>query len=169
LRFEYGFPFGSFSYAPGAGDQIGWYIDDIQVTLAQEFVVAEQNNAVNPDFNFVPTATKSFYLDARPVFFERFGGEWTPGAIVTAVPPAANPPTVEIKSIQSTGNSLQIEFDAADVSGAPEFRIEQAYGMGSNWEIIPENELQLEASGGRYIYHLPISTAGIRFFRVTVD
>ncbi|MGZ8901278.1 MAG: hypothetical protein ACXW3Z_14395, partial [Limisphaerales bacterium] len=83
--------------------------------------------------------------------------------------PPATRPTVEIKSIRSTENSWEIEFEAADVLGASQFRVERSDGLGSAWEIVGPEELQLERSGGRYVYRLPILNEGKGFFRVTVE
>ena len=62
LRFEYGFAFGGFNYVPGADAQIGWYIDDIQVTFAEELTSAQRSGVSEPEFAFVPSTAQTYLL-----------------------------------------------------------------------------------------------------------
>ena len=168
FRFEYGFAFGGFNYVPGADPQVGWYLDDIQVTFAEELVSAQITNSPDPEFNFVPAAAQSYLLDARPRIFD-FGGEWTSGTIVTAVPPSGPPPSVQITGIQAAGNNLQVTFVAPNATGSTIFQIERSTGLNGDWEIVPPSELELILTGGSYTYRLPNTAGPTQFFRVITD
>ena len=167
LRFEYGFPFSSFNYAPGTQDQVGWYIDDIQVTFAEEFVVSQTSTNTKPEFAFIPAETKTYYLDARPIFFDNFGGEWIRGTEVTTIPASATPPEVQITTIRPAGNGLEIEFTAANTSTI--FQVEAALDPSGPWQLVPQSELQLTNSGQTYLYRLPNPGSPARFYRVLTD
>lgn len=169
VRFEYGFPFGSFIYSPGAGDQIGWYVDDIQITFAEELTVTESKVVTVPEYSFIPSTERTYYIDARSIFFEQFGGEWIRGKVVAAVPASSTTPTVTISYIQGTGTSWEIAVDTANVSDTTILHIERTDGLTTPWEIIPTTELQVQNSGTQYIYKIPISRVGSGFFRITID
>jgi hypothetical protein len=168
FRFEYGFAFGGFNYVPGADPQIGWYIDDIQVTFAEELVGAQVSSATKPEFNFVPATAQAYFLDGRPRIFD-FGGEWSPGKMVTALPPSAPAPSIQITSIRPTGNNLAVEFVAANATGSTIFQIERSSGLNGGWEVVPLSELELISSGGSFIYRLPNTAGPSQFFRVITD
>ena len=168
FRFEYGFAFGGFNYVPGAEPQIGWYLDDIQVTFAEELVSAKTTTSTKPEFNFVPLTAQPYFLDSRPRI-SGFGGEWSAGRIVNAVPASSAPPTVQITSIRPTGNNLQVEFVAGNADGSTIFQIERATGLNGEWEVVPPSELELINLGGSYIYRLPNTAGPTQFFRVITD
>jgi hypothetical protein len=167
LRFEYGFPFSSFNYAPGTQDQVGWYIDDIQVTFADEFVVAQTTTNEVPEFDFVPGEARTHLLDGRPLLFGAFGGEWTRGTQVAARPATVNPPIMEITTIRSSGAALEVEFTAENTSSV--FQIEAAEEPTGPWQLVPQSEFQRVNSGESYVYRLPNAGDAPRFFRVLSD
>ena len=168
VRFEYGFPFGAITYAPGAFEQVGWYLDDIHVTFAQELEVEQMTTLSKPEFQFTPVEARNYFLDARPRFFGEFGGEWAGGILVSAVPPSTTVGSVNIVGIRMASGSIELEFEAPE--GTAIFQLEEARELNGGWEIRADASLEASAGeSGRYVYRLAGSVEGVRFFRVTID
>lgn len=168
LRFEYGLAFGELSYAPGAGEQIGWYLDDIQVTAAQEFSHESVVTSSNPDFRFNPSVERAYYLDARPRFLESFGGDWSPGKVVTAIEPSLQPPTVRITAMQLAGSLLEIHFEAPFAQSSAIFALEHSDQLSGDWQWLLPNVERVPGSD-RHVIRLPVSESSSQFFRVTIE
>ena len=169
LKFEYGFTFGAYYYIPGANDGLGWYIDDIQFTFAEELSFEQGLETANPNFQFIPPATQPYAVQARAIFYDTFPCEWTPLRVVNAIPAGQAPPAVQIVSIQSTGSTWEIQVNAENVSSGTVFQVERSALLNSTWQVVPQSELQIEISGNFYIYRIPISNQGTGFFRIITN
>ena len=167
IRFEYGFPFGTFSYIPGADDHIGWYIDDIAVMAAQELVVHDVFNEPAPEFRLSPLEERTYYLDSRPRFYETFTGEWTAGSIVNAVQPS-EPTEVRITAIRMAGMATEIEFESSNTNPAATFQLEQATDLSSGWTVVPTELIDPSEIGSQPVFRLN-SNDRAGFFRVTLE
>lgn len=167
IRFEYGFPFGTFSYVPGAEEHIGWFIDDIAITGSQELFVHQRVNEPAPEFRFIPLEQRTYYLDSRPRFYGQFLGEWTAGKLATAVAPAPYPTEVRITGIRFSGTSTEIEFETSQVESGAAFQIEESANLSSGWSVVPA-ELIDSSDSTRSVFRVD-SRAGARFFRVTIE
>jgi hypothetical protein len=94
LRFNFAFTGGS--YYPQSDNYVGWNIEDIVVTNAQQQVISVIDTA---GFAFAPTQAGTFILQAQPVIFSRFPLAFGPvkqvtvnatPAIVMGAPAVAN-------------------------------------------------------------------------------
>jgi hypothetical protein len=170
VRFEYGFTYAEDQYTPGVDTQLGWQIDDIQITASQELRVQTITTTIaNPQFEFLPNETGSLYLDGRPRFFQAFGGEWTTGKIVSVVEPWALEPRVNITQIQrAPDNAIEIYFQALDARPNPFFRVESSMKLGQGWTPHPDIAPKVTSSETEYRLVLPASGPSA-FFRIYVE
>jgi hypothetical protein len=169
IRFEYGFRFGELIYAPGTGDQIGWYIDDISITSAEELIVESQATASEPEFPFVPDSQKNYYVDARPRFFDAFKGEWTAGKIVAAVPPPPAPAQVRIVGLRASPQGLELEFEPTNTRPSAVYRLETAEDAGAPWLVVNPSTVEEIPLGARRAFRLSPGSGTARLFRVTIE
>ena len=167
IRFEYGFPFGTFSYVAGADDHVGWYIDDIGIVAAQELSVHEVVNEAAPEFRFSPVEERTYYLDSRPRFYEQFTGEWTAGSIVNAVQ-LSEPAEVRITAIRVIGTVTEIEFESSNTTPGASFQLEQAADLSAGWTAAPTVVMDQSETGSQPVFRLN-SNDRARFFRVTLE
>ena len=168
IRFEYGFRFGEFNYAPGAGDHIGWYLDDITVTFANELTVEDQTSMDKPEFPFLPRGPKSYYIDARPRLFGGFKGEWSEGKIVTAVAPLPVQAQVRVVAIRAGNTGLEVEFEPTNARPSAIHRLESAENATGEWTVVDPALVQEIKIGSHRLFRF---SGGIsrRFFRVTIE
>lgn len=169
IRFEYGFRFGELIYAPGSDDHIGWYIDDITVTAAEELLVESETTSTDPEFPFVPQTQKSYYVDARPRFFDEYKGEWTPGRLVTAAAPPPAPAQVVIVAIRTGTDALEVEFEPTNTRSTAVFRLETAKAPTGEWSVLDMSAIEEIQFGSRRIFRWPNSDGKAQFFRVTIE
>ncbi len=166
VRFEYGFTFGEPHYAPGTGDHIGWYVDDIVVTSAQELLVEGEMTTPKPEFPFVPPDKKAYYVAARPRLFGQFKGEWTAATSVTAIAPPPLPPTVKVVGIRPGPDRIELEFEPSNARSTAIYRLETADRVDGAWTIESSAEPKADAP---HVFQLPKGADSHRFFRVTIE
>jgi hypothetical protein len=168
IRFEYGFRFGEFNYAPGSGEQIGWYIDDIAVTFADELTILGNATREKPEFSFLPEGAGNYYIDARPRLFGGFKGEWAAGKIVTAVQAPSVPAEVRVVGIRAGSTGLEVEFEPVNARPTALYRLESASDAGGEWSVVDPGSLLETQLGSRRLFRLP-AMKGLEFFRVTIE
>src|SRR5439155_8573013 len=84
LRFNY--DYGSGSYYPQTGTNIGWFFDEIIVTNANQLLVGTTNSTATTNFLFNPPAGAGDYiLQARALIFTDFPLAWGPAKEVSAL------------------------------------------------------------------------------------
>lgn len=85
IRFLFDYRFGESAYL-STSDGVGWHVDDIFVTDAEELTgrVPAGGNAGSA-FQVTPSVAGVFTLRARPVFFGEYPGEWAPVKRVDAI------------------------------------------------------------------------------------
>ncbi|MBL9134913.1 MAG: CAP domain-containing protein [Verrucomicrobiales bacterium] len=163
LRLVYDYEGGS--YYPQVEGNLGWRIDDIVITNADQLegeVVSEVPTGTT--FAFRPAQQGSYLLQVRGRIDDRVY-PWGPGFEVTAQEGGPLPAEVRMKSIQPrSGGGWEIRWtlQAGDVAG---IKLEGAASATGPWST--ENQATIEATGvaGEYRSLVPSSGAGARFYR----
>ena len=66
--------------------KVGWYLDDLVVTNAEELAGPVTNTTSSASFAFDPAQIGSWALEVRPLLYGEFPLDWGPVTSVTAVP-----------------------------------------------------------------------------------
>ena len=83
LRFDYAFVSGLFFNQ--TDPTVGWYLDDLVITNAEELVGPVINTTTANNFSFNPAQIGNYALEVRPIFFGEFPGDWGPVRTLTAI------------------------------------------------------------------------------------
>jgi uncharacterized protein YkwD len=94
VRFLYDYHFGDAAYDQ-TSDGVGWYIDDIAFVNTDYpggTEVSEIQSSL--DFTFNAPEPGTFLLAVRPIFYEKYPGEWGPLRTITATLPPSDYPAI---------------------------------------------------------------------------
>ncbi|MCX6903611.1 MAG: hypothetical protein NTW03_09070, partial [Verrucomicrobia bacterium] len=87
LRFDYAFALSDvYRYFNLTTGGVGWYLDDLVITNAQELAGPVTNTTSSASFAFNPAQIGSWALEVRPLLYGEFPLDWGPVRSVTAVP-----------------------------------------------------------------------------------
>jgi hypothetical protein len=166
LRFRYEYHSGQ-SFFPQTDSGVGWYLDDLTVTEAQELTVPQSTEVTSHDFEFTVNAEGVYRLDVRPWIPDRWL-DYGPALAVTAS--GSLPPSVDIQAIASTGSeSLIITFEVQN-SGSTSFQLESAGQIPSGvWNSEAGATWETLTPGSLYRFLVPVEPVGQRFYRVRLD
>ncbi len=128
MRFNYDYV-GS-NYFAESSNNFGWCLQDIQIKNASQLVGFSTNNTASTDFDFVPTLTGTWVVEARGMIFNQFGLDWSPARQLTGVTNKARP-LVLLGSPGISANQAQIPFTV--IQGAPSFTLLQASQINGPW------------------------------------
>jgi hypothetical protein len=127
LRFDYDYTSGS--YYPATDNYVGWCIENIVLTNAQQLLNLTTNSTSSTNFSFIPTQPGNYVLQARGVIFTDFPLDPGTAKQVTAV---AGAPIITLQMPTIVGNQLKISFT---LTGGPAstFHLLQVNQLGGNW------------------------------------
>src|SRR5690606_1214847 len=138
LRFVYDFQGGT--YFPQTDRGIGWYLDDILVSSAEELIPEGDLNSVSSGTSFVfrPSAAGDYLLEVRPLVGDR-PFPWGPALPLTATDNA--PPELRILGLsREADGGWAIPFRSDGVSGTPQ--IESAQSVTGPWAPVTGVEVE---------------------------
>ena len=160
LRFVYALP-GSGIYFNTTDSYIGWCIENIVVTNAQQAVNLATNSTVATNFTFTPVQTGTNILAVAPVLFSQFPVGWGITKQVTVV---TNPVQNIVLGLPVlTNRQLQINFT---ISGATStFHLVQTTNLASKWTTNSTAKLTTNILGSSYSY-TATNNLPANFFRV---
>lgn len=143
IRFSFDFTGGSYYNSASAG--VGWYIDEIGVSQAEELVDAVISDMPARQFAFTAPTSGNYGLRVRA----QVGGrwlDWGPTLQVTAVPGA---PGVRIRGVpRMVGN--QVEFDVDLLNGlAGNLQVERSASPQGPWSVDLAASVQTVIPGSR--------------------
>ncbi|MEO8428144.1 MAG: CAP domain-containing protein [Verrucomicrobiota bacterium] len=156
-------------YFNNAAPGVGFYLDDISVTGAEELVDALVTDVTSgSSFNFSPTAAGDYSLRVRARVLNRFL-DYGPARLVTATigtPPALS---MEITGTEITsGNKIQIDFDL--LSGSPgTFHLEGAPTPAGPWVVESGASINRLPLPGKFRAISSIAGVRERYFRVSAN
>ena len=164
VRFRY--DFGSGSFLPDTDPSVGFYIDDIGVTDADELfdeIVGDVSSGAAFDFNAPSTGDYSLRVRAR---FASRTLPWGPPKLVAAQIGAAIQPSVRITSVERiSGDRIQIDFECTDAAPAG-FDLQSADLIGGAWT--PDSSATISPLGeaGRFRAIASAQSGVLQFYRV---
>jgi hypothetical protein len=115
LRFNYDF-LSPYDYFIGADSYLGWCVENIVLTNAQQFVNPATNSTPSTNFVFSPTQSGNFILEAAPVIFSQFPLNFGPVKLVS-VTANANPVIVLNQPVLTNRQAL-LDFRVNNLSNA---------------------------------------------------
>ncbi|MBI4663083.1 MAG: CAP domain-containing protein [Verrucomicrobia bacterium] len=164
IRFRYDSGIGTFSADTDPG--VGFYIDDILLTEAEELTdEASADASPGGAFAFTPVAKGEYSLRARAKVASRIF-PWGPAILITAQEGGVAQPRARIISIQKLpGGGVQIVFEVTGaLSVAPE--LESSDSVLGPWAPEAAAVVETIQAGGRFRASSPISPGTERFYRV---
>jgi len=161
LRFDYDFSFGS--YYSQISPNVGWCLENIVVTNAQQLLNQATNSTSSTNFVFTPTQTGNYLLQARGVIFNDFPLDLGTAKPVTAI---VGPPVIILNSPAIAGSQVKINFTLA--SGlASTFHLLQANQLGNAWTTNASAVFTTNLPGSSFQFTTTNGSA-TRFYRVQV-
>ena len=165
LRFNYAFLTNvnnSWYYQTYINPPVGWFIDDIVVTNAQQLVSMTTNSTVSTNFTFIPTVATNYNLEARAVIFDEFPLGWGPVKQVTAIAP---PPTIVLSTPVIAGSQINVDFTLQSGS-AGTFKLLNANQVYGSWTTNASAVLTTLVPGSSYRFTVPTNGGATEFYRV---
>jgi hypothetical protein len=152
-----------------ANPGVGFYLDDISVTGAEELVDTLVTDVPSgASFNFSPTVAGDYSLRVRAKVSNRFL-DYGPAKLVTAK--AGPPPSVRM-AITGTkfvsGNQIQIDFDLLSGS-AGTFHLESAPSPAGLWAVESAALINPLPLPGKFRVTTSIAGVPERYFRLSAD
>ncbi|PYI80428.1 MAG: hypothetical protein DME26_21655 [Verrucomicrobia bacterium] len=166
IRFNYDFSTGSF-FSPNNSGAVGWYIDDISVSNAEE--------AINPvvtdvtagtSFSFTPATTNRYALQVRAKVYGSYFLDWGPIKYVT--PTTDVPPTIGLTLPKlNGGNQFQVDFNVANYRTGMIFQLERTLSLSSGWMTVGNATLQTIVPNSKFRFTAPTTGGSKESYRVT--
>ena len=164
LRFDYDVPSsGNYSVYEYIYNNVGWCLENIGVTNAQQLINPATNTTSSTNFTFTPAQTGNYVLQAQGVIFNGFPLDWGTVKPVTAV---VGPPVILLSAPGMTGSQVKINFTLVSGS-APSFHLLQASQLGGAWTTNGSAVLTTNVPGSSYQFTTTNGPA-MRFYRVQV-
>lgn len=167
VRFRYDFGSGSFLNSTDRG--VGFYVDDISVTNAEELtgeVVSDISGGAT--FQFNPSTAENFSLRVRAKLPNHYL-PWGPAKLVTAIVGNASNPILKIASIsQIQSDRIQFDFDVIGTS-AGTFQVESSESVAGPWGLDANATIQALDAGTRFRASTSTAGNGGRFYRVRTN
>jgi hypothetical protein len=159
VRFDYDFSTGS--YFPQNSPNVGWCLEGIAITNAQQLVNQSINSTTSTNFVFTPAAAGNYVLQARGVIFNEFPIDFGPGRLVSAIVGA---PVITLSGITVSGGQVKITFAIASGT-ASTFHLLEANEAGGVWSTNGSAVLTTNGAAGPFQF---VTTNGpaVRFYRV---
>ena len=161
LRFNYDFASGS--YYPGPAPDLGWHLDDIVITNADQLLALVTNNIAATSFLFNPPLAGSFNLEARALIFTDFPLDWGPTKQVVATVGTA-PAVIDINKISVTNAQARLDFTLQSGS-ATSFKLLFANPLVGSWNTDAAAVLTTNVPGSSYRFTTAIN-GNARFYRI---
>ncbi len=160
LRFNYDFQGGG--YYPQSDNYVGWNIEDVVVTNAQQQVIAIIDTT---NFPFAPAQTGVWILQAQPVIFGQFPLAFGPVKQVTVT--SNTTPVIVMSAPVLTNGQVLLNFGASNIANITPatFTLLQAGALGGAWTTNAGAAFTTNVPGSSYRF----TTAGgaaTRFYRV---
>lgn len=165
LRFVYDYLGGNFF--PQTDPDVGFYIDDIEVTDAEELldeVIADVPSGTA--FVFNPGDLADYSLSVRAKVADRFLA-WGPERQIRAQAGEAPQLSLRITAIQSLlANRVQIDFEVAN-SSAASYGLESSSSITGPWTVESSATIQPLVAGTRFRAVAAVGSSSSRFYRVS--
>jgi len=163
LRFNYSIPAsGSFSYFDLADPVVGWCLENIVVTNAQQIVGMVTNSTASTNFVFAPTQAGNYLLAAAPVLFSQFPAGWGPFKLVNAI---TNPtPTIVMNQPMLANNQVLLNFSVSGGS-ATTFHLLQTANLAVPWTTNSTATFTTNVPGSSYRF-TATNNSSLEFYKV---
>jgi hypothetical protein len=161
LRFNYDFASGNYNYYLGAEPYIGWCLENIVVTNAQQVVNLTTNATSSTNFVFSPSQAGNYLLEARGVIFTEFPTDLGAAKPVSAV---AGATIITLNSLTVSGSQVKIKFTLGSGT-ASSFHLLQENQLGGAWTTNGTAVLTTNAPGSSFQFTTTNGPA-MRFYRV---
>ncbi len=164
VRLAYTFVSGQ--YFAQTSNSAGWFVDDLNVTQAEELTDEQvQATATSSTFVFRPTTLDSYQLQVRPVFGERRLA-WGPPLAVTVQEAGPEPATVRLRKLMAAASGWELSF-VVESGIAGTFVVEGAGAVQGPWVALPGATVTPQAEAGSYRATWPAAPAAMQqFYRV---
>jgi uncharacterized protein YkwD len=166
IRVRFRFDFGSGSFLADTDPGVGFYLDDIGVTDADELldeVVSHVSSGAA--FVFNPRESGDYALRVRGRFASR-AMPWGPAKLVTAQSGGSSSPFVRIIGVERLSSSqLQIDFEATGTA-ASGFDLESASVVDGAWTTDFTASISPLPESGKFRAVSPMDSGARRFYRV---
>jgi hypothetical protein len=161
LRFNFEFQGGG--YYPYSDYGVGWYIDNILVTNAEQLQAAVISPTAVTNFVFTPAQAGNYNLDVRALIFNEFPLDWGPVKLVSAT----NFPFLRIAGIAPISpGRFQIDFNATNISPTA-CQLFRANPVTAAFNLDPNAVLGTNPGGASYKFTTTNGGSPRWFYRVT--
>jgi len=161
LLLRFNFDFSSGSYYPEADPSVGWCLENIIVTNAQQLLGTTTNATSSTNFVFTPTQTGNYLLQAGGVIFNEFPLDLGTARQVTAV---VGPTVISLSNPILSGKQVTIPFSLQS-GAAPGFHLLEADRLGTPWNTNASAVLITNVAGKSFQFTTTNGSAA-RFYRV---
>ncbi|HEV8543823.1 MAG TPA: carboxypeptidase regulatory-like domain-containing protein [Verrucomicrobiae bacterium] len=165
IQVRFGFEFASGDYYPATDTSYGWVFDDIQFANVQEVTNEQITDTAATSFQFLPTQTGSFILQARAKTGHDFL-PWGPMFGVRTLQPTGAP-VFHLTGAQRGGGQLILGFVITAGAAPASFTLESKASLGDGWS--PETAAAQPVDTMNYRFSVPVPGGGRRFYRVRAN
>ncbi len=158
LRFNYDFPSTGGSYFIGDDPTIGWCLENIAITNAEQLVNPSIVSTASTNFTLVPAQAGVFSLEAQALIFTQFPVGWGPAKILTVVP------ALLVNNPVLLNGQTRLDFNTTPGTTGT-FKLLQASRLGGAWTTNTSAVLTTNVPGSSYRFTVP-STSAVGFYRV---
>lgn len=144
---------------------VGWFLDNLVVTNSSQLVNTATNATATTNFNFVPSQTSNYVLQAGGVIFNQFPTSWGTAKLVTAVSNYV-PPVIAMQAPVFSNGKVVLDFTQSAGSLAT-FRLLQAPAPGAVWTTNASAVLTTNVPGGLYRF-TAVPGLSNAFYRIQV-
>jgi hypothetical protein len=160
LRFVYDL-ISPFIYYSGPANIVGWHLDDITITNAEQLLTPVTNAIAGTNFQFNPPQAGNYNLQARGVIYGDFPLDWGPAKQVVAV--TSSVPVLSINKITLSNNQTKVDF-TLQAGAASTYKLLTAPQPTGTWATDTLAVLTTNSPGS---YRFTTTPSGaMRFYRV---
>jgi len=158
LRFNYDMSTGS--YFPQSSPNVGWCVEAITVTNAQQLLGLTTSSTSSTNFSFVPAQVGNYVMQARGVIFGEFPIDLGIARQLSAV---AGAPTISLHRLAISGSQVKIIFGVT--GSASTYHLLQTARLGGTWTTNFDAILTTNSPGTSFQF---VTTNGpaTQFYRV---
>ena len=158
IRFIYEFTGGGLF--PQTDSGVGFYVDDISISNAEQLVEPVVTEIVSTNFNFVPVTNANFLLQAAAKVSGRFL-PYGPARLASVVDPLTS---LNITATRIVSSNIEIDFQVLNGT-TNSFQLQSTTNLLNSFTNVGTASLQVLVLGNQYRFTAPRSGSP-RFYRI---
>jgi hypothetical protein len=165
IRVRFGYEFSSGDYYPATDIGTGWVFDDIQFTNVQAVTNEQITDTTVNSFQFVPTQSASFILQARAKTGHNFL-PWGPMFPVQSAQPTGAA-VFHLTNVQRNSGQINLNFTLTAGATPSSFALESKANLSDPW--VQESAAIQTLGVTDYSFAIPVPNVARRFYRVRAN